>query len=167
MDTFLAIASKRDTRSYADEPVPEEVATRILDAGRLAGSARNRQPWRFLIIESPALREQLADTAFAPDNIRGARLLVAIAGTGAGIDVGRCVQNMLLAAWNDGIVSCPNGLEDPERASDLLRLAGDEKVAIVLSFGYPLTRRPPERRPIEEWSARADRKTLDELVERL
>lgn len=44
MDTLLAIASKRDTRSYANRPVPEEVERRILDAGRLSGSARNRQP---------------------------------------------------------------------------------------------------------------------------
>jgi nitroreductase len=44
MDTFLAIASKRDTRRYSDRPVPDDVQRRILDAGRLAGSAKNRQP---------------------------------------------------------------------------------------------------------------------------
>jgi hypothetical protein len=44
VDTFLAIASKRDTRRYADEVIPEEVVERILNAGRMAGSARNRQP---------------------------------------------------------------------------------------------------------------------------
>lgn len=47
MDTFLAIASKRDTRRYAERPIPEEAVGRILEAGRVAGSARNRQPWRF------------------------------------------------------------------------------------------------------------------------
>ena len=44
VDAFLAIASKRDTRRYADRPVPEEVVQRVLQAGRVAGSARNRQP---------------------------------------------------------------------------------------------------------------------------
>jgi len=48
MDTFLAIASKRDQREYADREIPEEVVRRILDAGRIAGSAKNRQPWRFM-----------------------------------------------------------------------------------------------------------------------
>jgi len=49
VDTFLAIASKRDTRRYADQAVPEEVLRRILEAGRVSGSARNRQPWRFTV----------------------------------------------------------------------------------------------------------------------
>ena len=44
MDTFLAIASKRDTRGYAERPIPDDVVEQILDAGRVAGSARNRQP---------------------------------------------------------------------------------------------------------------------------
>jgi nitroreductase len=167
VDTYLAIASKRDTRRYADEELPEDVVHRILDAGRLAGSARNRQPWRFLIVETPELRDQLAETVYEPDNVRGAALTVAIASRSSSLDVGRCVQNMMLAAWNDGVVSCPNGLADQERADTLLGLGEDDKVAILLTFGYPLTRRPPERRPVEEWSARADRKPLEELVARL
>jgi nitroreductase len=44
MDTFLAVTSKRDTRRYADSPIPNGVERRILEAGRLSGSARNRQP---------------------------------------------------------------------------------------------------------------------------
>lgn len=166
MDTFLAITSKRDTRRYADRPIPEDVAERILDAGRLAGSARNRQPWRFLVVESAERREQLAAAVYAPDNVRGARLVVAIVGS-SGLDGGRCMQNMMLAAWNDGVVSCPNGIADTERAREALGLGEDEPVAVVLTFGYPERERDPERRSPEEWSARADRKPLDELVERL
>jgi nitroreductase len=44
MDTWLAVASRREVREYADRELPGEVVRRILDAGRLAGSARNRQP---------------------------------------------------------------------------------------------------------------------------
>jgi nitroreductase len=44
MDTFLAVASRGETREYADRSIPDEITQRILDAGRLAGSARNRQP---------------------------------------------------------------------------------------------------------------------------
>ena len=47
MDTFLAIVSKRDTRRYSERPIPDDIVHRILEAGRLAGSAKNRQPWRF------------------------------------------------------------------------------------------------------------------------
>lgn len=164
MDTFLAIASKRDTRSYAPRPIPEEVTPRILDAGRLAGSALNRQPWRFLVVEDPARRETLAQAVYEPGNVRGAQLVVAIVGSRP-FDIGRCAQNMMLAAWNEGVASCPNGLADPDLAKEALGL--DEPPAIVLTFGYPARHPGPETRPAEEWSARARRRPLDELVERL
>ena len=164
MDTFLAIASRRETRDYSDRPVPDDVAQRILDAGRLAGSARNRQPWRFLVVEGDSARERLADAVYEPANIRGARLIVAIVGR-SGLDTGRCAQNMLLAAWNAGVGSCPNGLKDTVAAQQALGLDADDEIAIVLTFGYPARERDPESRTPEEWSARANRKSLDELVE--
>jgi nitroreductase len=165
VDTWLAIASRRETRDYADRTLPDAVVRTILDAGRLAGSAKNRQPWRFLLVESEAVRERLAEAVFEPGNIRGARLVVAIVGRSS-LDTGRCAQNMLLAAWNAGVGSCPNGQKDPEAARAALGLA-DEEIATVLTFGYPARERHPERRTPEEWSARADRKPLDELVDRV
>jgi len=164
VDTFLAIASKRDTRRYADTPVPEDVVTRILDAGRVTGSAQNRQPWRFLVVEDAERREQLAEAVYEPGNIRGAQLVVAIAGSRP-LDIGRCAQNMMLAAWNDGVASCPNGIADADTAKEALGL--DEPPVIVLSFGYPARHPGAERRSAEEWSARANRRPLDETVERL
>jgi len=166
VDTWLAIASRRETREYADRPISEEVVRTILDAGRLAGSGKNRQPWRFLRVESESARERLAEAVFAPENVRGARLVVAIIGRSS-LDTGRCAQNMLLAAWNAGVGSCPNGQKDPEAARTALGLGADDEIAIVLTFGYPVREREPERRSPEEWSARADRKPLDELVERI
>src|SRR5262244_3212066 len=111
MDVRLAVASRREVRHYAPEPLPDEVVTRILDAGRLAGSARNRQPWRFVIVEDDDRRARLAEAVYEPTNVRGARLVVAIVGR-SGLDAGRCAQNMLLSAWNEGVGSCPNGLTD-------------------------------------------------------
>jgi nitroreductase len=160
VDARLAIASKRDVREYAETPVPEDVVTRILDAGRLAGSSRNTQRWEFVVVE--AAREQLADAVYRPGNVRGGTLVVAIVGEAGGIDVGRCAQNMMLAAWNDGVVSCPNGIKDPEAAA---KICGGE-VKAVLSFGYPAKPRDPESRPADEWSAKANRKPLDEIVRR-
>jgi nitroreductase len=166
VDTWLAIASRRETREYADRPISEEVVRTILDAGRLAGSGQNRQPWRFLRVESESARERLAEAVFAPENVRGARLVVAIIGRSS-FDTGRCAQNMLLAAWNAGVGSCPNGQKDPEAVRAALGLGADDEIAIVLTFGYPVREREPERHPPEEWSARADRKPLDELVARI
>jgi nitroreductase len=158
MDVYLAIASKRDERAYAETPLPDEVVTRILDAGRLAGSALNRQEWEFVVV---ADQDALAEAVFAPQNVRTAALVVAIVGTRA-FDLGRCAQNMMLAAWNDGVVSCPNGVKDADEAA---RLAGG-RVGVILSFGYPARPRDPESRGAQEWSARAKRKPLDELVHR-
>jgi nitroreductase len=166
VDTFLAIASRREVRDYADRPVPEPVLRRILDAGRLAGSARNVQPWRFVVVEPQELRDRLAETVYAPDNVRGAAVAVAIVGRNS-IDTGRCAQNMLLAAWNEGVGGVPNGMPDPTRTAEVLGLGPDEAPAIVLTFGYPARERDPSRRFANEWSERADRKSLDELVERL
>lgn len=166
METWPAIASRRETRDYADRPIPDEVARRILDAGRLAGSARNRQPWRFIVAESDAARQQLADAVYEPTNVRGAKLVVAIVGR-SGLDAGRCAQNMLLAAWDAGVGSCPNGLSDSEAAREALGLSADDEIAIVLTFGYPARERDPARHTPDEWSARANRKPLDDLVSRI
>jgi nitroreductase len=166
VDTLLAIASRRETRRYSERPIPDDVRRRILDAGRLAGSAKNRQPWRFLVVESPERRSTLADAVYEPGNVRGAQLVVAVLAK-ASLDTGRCVQNMLLAAWNAGVGSCPNGLADDAKAHDALGLDHDEQIAIVLTFGYPARERDPSRHTPDEWSARANRKPLDDLVSRV
>lgn len=161
MDAYLAIASKRDQRDYADTPIPEDVVRRILDAGRLSGSSQNSQKWEFVIVE--AVKKQLAETVYAPTNVLGAALVIAICGEVRPLDVGRCAQNMMLSAWGDGVTSCPNGLRDPEAAAEL---CGAE-VKLVLTFGYPARPRSPESRRAEEWSARANRRPLEELVRRV
>jgi nitroreductase len=169
VDTYLAVASKRDWRRYADRPIPDEVTTRILDAGRLAGSAVNKQPWTFVVVADEGRRNRLAETVYAGDNIRGAALVVAIATPGGrnGMDVGRAAQNMMLVAWNDGVVSVPNGMPDAAATAAALGLEGDLQPAIVLSFGYPARPIDPESKSAEEWSREANRKPLDEVVKRV
>ncbi len=84
MDAYLAVASKRDQREYAERPVPEDAVRRILDAGRIAGSAKNRQPWRFLVLGDRGLVERVAETVYAPPNLLGAPLVIAIVVSGKG-----------------------------------------------------------------------------------
>jgi len=170
MDVWLAITSRREVREYSNRASPGDAELRILEAGRISGSSKNRQPWRFLVVESPQLRERVAGCVYAPDNVRGAALVIAIALSGKGptsFDAGRAAQNMMLTAWNDGIGACPNGIADGEALSSALGLTEDEQTATVLSFGYPARPRDPARHSPEEWLARADRKPLDDVVERL
>src|SRR5919197_2964129 len=167
MDTFLVVASKRDQRSYSDRAIPTDLQRRILEAGRIAGSAVNRQPRRFVVIEDTGLRDQIAETVYAPQNLRGAKLVVAIVVTGSpGFDAGRAAQNMMLAAWNEGVTSCPNGMPDADRTGEVLGLGDEEHVINILSFGYPARPRAADDRPAEEWLSRAKRKSFDEVVER-
>jgi nitroreductase len=158
---YLSIASKRDQRDYADRPIPDDVVHRILDAGRLSGSSQNKQQWEFVVVEGK--QQGLAETVWEPHNVLGAKLVVAVCGEAKGFDVGRCAQNMMLAAWGDGVTSCPNGLRDPEGAAAIC----GAPVKTVLTFGYPARPRNPESRPAEEWSRRANRKPLEELVRRV
>ncbi|HEY2371108.1 MAG TPA: nitroreductase family protein [Gaiellaceae bacterium] len=158
MDTYLAIASRREVRSYSDRPLPDDVVHRILDAGRLSGSSQNKQLWEFVIVSE---KGALAEAVYAPENVRNAQLVVAIAGEAGAFDVGRAAQNMLLAAWNEGVGASPNGIKDPDRAAELV---GGGPVKMILSFGYPEKPRDPHSRTAEEWSARANRKPFDEVV---
>lgn len=170
MDTFLAIASRRDERQTLPDPLSGEIVERILDAGRLAGSASNRQPWTFVIPATRARIDALADAVYVPENVRTAGLVVAVLVAGKGpttFDAGRAAQSMLLVAWNDGVVSCPNGIADQNAARAATAAGDDEVVTIVLSFGHPVRPRDPADRSAAEWSARANRKPLTDVVRHL
>jgi nitroreductase len=168
MDAFLAVASKREVRAYDDRPIEPDVERRILEAGRVAGSSKNRQARRFVVVRSEALARQVADAVYASDNVLGAALVVAIVVGRKGptsFDAGRAAQNMMLAASNDGVGSCPNGVADAAALQAALGHDDDEQVATVLTFGYPVKPRDPSRLPAEEWIARADRRPYEDVVE--
>ena len=166
MDTYLAVASKRDWRSYADRPVPEDVQRRILDGGRLSGSSQNKQPWTFVVVESDDVKDRLAGLVYADVNVRTCAFAVAIATEGGKypFDVGRAMQNMMLVAWNEGVASCPNGMPDAAAAAAALGLEDGLLPLNIPTFGYPKRPLDPESKSAEEWSAEANRKPLDELV---
>jgi nitroreductase len=108
-----------------------------------------------------------AKCVFVPTNVSTAALAVAIvigARGPAGFDAARAAQNMMLAAWNDGVGSCPNGVSEPDELARLLELHDPERVATIASFGYPAREVDPARRSPEEWIAAADRKPFDEIV---
>jgi nitroreductase len=168
MDAYLAVVSRREVRAYDDRPIPDDARLRILEAGRLAGSSRNRQNRRFVVLDDADLIARAAGAVFNPANLAAARLAVAVVVGGRGpvaFDAGRAAQNMMLAAWNDGIGSCPNGVADAALLADLLGHGADEEVTIVLGFGYPALPRDPQSRSADEWIAAADRRPFADVVE--
>jgi nitroreductase len=168
VDTYLAIASRREVREYDSRSLPEDAVRRILDAGRVAGSSRNRQARRFVVLRDRAVVERAAEGVYNAENLLGAALVVAVVVGGKGpvtFDAGRAAQNMMLAAWNEGIGSCPNGVADRERLRDAIGHGADEQAAIVLTFGYPARPANPERRSASQWIERANRLPFEDVVE--
>lgn len=165
MDAYLDIISVRVVREYADRPIPEESVRRVLQAGRATGSSVNRQEWTFYVLRDPEARARLADAVYAPTNITGCQVVIAVTTTARSLfDAGRCVQNMVLAAWADGIGTCPNGVRDAEGARSILRVPAGETITTILSLGYPLHPRTPNETDVDGILERIKRKPLDELT---
>lgn len=155
MDAYTCIRSKRDTRAYEDRAIAPQSLHRVLQAGRMAGSSKNSQPCRFVVLEERGAKERLAACGHFAGHITSAPVVIAIVvpGPGHDFDVGRCAQNMMLAAWSEGIASCPVSMHDAECARRVLGLPEGHRVAIAIALGHPGAGRSRDKRrrtPLEE-----------------
>src|SRR4029453_5900286 len=108
MDTYRALVDKRDQRAFLNQPIPDEVLRRILQAGRMTGSSKNVEPNRFVVVrDRPLVAALAAPSAYAHWLVRAAVVIVLVQTRAHAFDAGRCAQNLMLAAWNDGIGSRP------------------------------------------------------------
>lgn len=157
MDAYKAIVTKRDTRAYTKEPIPEEVLMRVLNAGRMAGSAKNRQPVRFVLILDKANMSEIASCGDFSQPLEGATAAIAVclAPNESEFDAGRAAQNIMLAAWNEGLASCPCRIHHVECGREKLGLPEGWYVPIVIALGYPDPAVPMShgrpRKPLEEY----------------
>ena len=137
MDAYTSIRTKRDSRSYKEDAIPEDALDRILQAGRMAGSAKNTQPWGFVALRDAQAKRELAACGKFAEHVPSAPLVVAVVLTpgGGDFDAGRAAQNMMLAAWAEGITSCPVAMHDRECAARALGLPDEHRVAMVIAFG--------------------------------
>ena len=168
MDAYEAIIKKRDRREYDGRPIPEDVMRRILQAGRMAGSSSDSQPLRFIVMREQAAKDRLAPAGPGTAPLVNAPLgiVVCLKRGSRDFDVGRAAQNMMLAAWNEGIGSTPNGLADRDAARAAVDLDAETDIATVLSFGYPARIRDPGARSAADWSAAANRRPIEDVVRR-
>ncbi|MDP9238392.1 MAG: nitroreductase family protein [Chloroflexota bacterium] len=141
MDTYKTIVSKRDTRSFLDKSLPEDTLRRILQAGRMAGSSKNVQPCRFIVVDDLQVKEAIAKCGDFAAWIPTAPLVIAIAvsaqSTRGEYDAGRASQNMMVAGWAEGISSCPVSMHHADCARAAVGVPEDFHISIVLAFGYP------------------------------
>ena len=153
METYRTILAKRDTRRYSPDAIPEETLAKILQAGRMAGSARAAEPVRLIAIRGHEQKVALAGCGRSTDHLITAPVIVAIVlvpefgVVGAPFtlfrgpfDAGRAAQNMMLAAWESGVSSCPASMHDAEAAAVVLGLPEGHHVINVIAFGIPEVR---------------------------
>jgi nitroreductase len=161
MDVYEAIVNKRDTRSFSPDPVSDEDLQRILQAGRMAGSAKNQQLNRIVVVTDPDDRAQLAQSGKFADWVAGAPVVLVIVVPkegGKAFDIGRMAQNMMVAAHGVGLASCPVTFHHEDRVRELLGIPDDREASMGLGLGHPA--------PPEEKKESSPRIPLDELVDR-
>ncbi|MFH1360359.1 MAG: nitroreductase family protein [Candidatus Omnitrophota bacterium] len=156
---FLDLVNKRRScRNYSSQPVEREKIKRCLEAARLAPSACNSQPWRFIVVQDPALKDQLADAAFSGvykmnGFAKKALVLVVViresskyaaklAGSFRGItysliDLGIVCEHFILQAAEEDLGTCWIGWFYTKGIRKVLNLSRRDKIDIIISMGYP------------------------------
>ncbi len=141
MDVFEAIRTMLAIRRYQDKPVPEATVRRIVEAGRLTGSAKNLQPWHFVVVQDRETLRRLGALAGTGPYVAQAPLAIVVAVDKtpfAVSDASRAIQSMLLAAWADGVGSNWVGFGGLAEVKALLAIPAQLELLAILPFGYPV-----------------------------
>lgn len=171
MEQFLDLVSKRrSVRSYRSQDVPRDVVEVCIEASRLAPSACNAQPWRFIAADDPAIVEELRTAAHhrgMNSFIRNVPVIISVFSTGGNIpsslggrvkkipyhyiDIGIAVEHLCLAAAEQGLGSCIIGWFDSRRVKQVLKAPAGMKPVLLVSLGYPKEEksREKQRKPLE------------------
>ena len=164
MEVYEAIKKRRSIRAYEDKPVPEDVLRRVLDAARLAPSARNRQEWRFVAVRDVDKRKRLVEAANGQKFVGEAPVVLAFCATedkdvmscgqkAGSIDLSIAMSYVTLAAVSEGLGTCWLGAYSEDKVKRVLGVPAAAKVVAMSPLGYPA----------EEPKARS-RKGFDEVV---
>ncbi|MGA8460800.1 MAG: nitroreductase family protein [Streptosporangiaceae bacterium] len=162
MQTWEAITSRRNVRSFADRPIPAADLDRILEAGRRSPSSQNWQPWDFVLVTDRAQLTELAKVWRGAGHVAHSAATIVVVGPAADnpfrraqLDLGQATMQMMLAAADLGIGSCHAGIADLPRVRELLGIPDDRDWALLISLGYPADRpltpiKNPDRRPFDD-----------------
>jgi len=157
MSLLDLILSRRSIRRYENKDISEEVLQQILETGRQAPSAANRQPIHFVVVNDHDTLKILCDTLFsrfvkyAPVAIVGcADIKSLLTGKWAIVDTTIAMQNMVIAAWTLGIGSCWIGACDEEKVKELLKIPDKWKVVALVTLGYPAEQPKPRKKKVFE-----------------
>ena len=160
MDLLPEIAQRVSVRDFTDEPVEKDAVERILEAGRLAPSAKNRQAWRFIAIQDADLREKMESACFGQEYVGAAPLIITLCTTNIEyrmpngqlsypIDLGIAASFMSLQAVREGLGTCLITTFDEADVKALLSVPFSMRVVTLLLVGHPgSTPEKPSRLPL-------------------
>jgi len=149
MDIYKAIRTRKSVRSFLDRDIEEDKLQRILEAVRLAPSAKNLQEWRFVVVRDRHKREQLAQAAYNQTFVGEAPVVIACCAETDKyvmrcglecypIDVAIAVDHLTLAAVSEGLGTCWIGSFEGEKVKQILGIPQEIIVVAMLPLGYPL-----------------------------
>jgi len=164
METWEAIRSRRNVRSFDDRPLPEDHLGEILEAGRRSPSSQNWQPWDFVVVTDRERLGRLAQTWRGAGHVAHSAATVVLVASPPQqerrrgtlyYDLGQATMSIMLAAAGLGIGSCHSSVGDQDLAREVLGLPPDKFCAYMISLGYPADRplsliRRPDRRPLDD-----------------
>jgi nitroreductase len=163
MDVWEAIRSRRNVRRFTAEPIPPGDLDRILEAARRTPSARNRQPWDFVVVTDRGRLEALAGVWRGAWHVAGAAAAIMVVLPDAvegspqwrDYDAGQATMSILVAATGLGIGCGHAAVSDQGMAREILGIPEGHTCAALLSLGYPADRplapiKRPNRRPFDE-----------------
>jgi len=141
MDTFECLTTKLEIREFSAQLVQSEVRLEVLEAARLTGTGLNTQHWRFILVENKDNLKKLAHDSTSGSWVAGANFAIIVLTNPKYnfhlIDAGRVIQNMQLAAWNQGVGSgLFTGIKEAELRNDF-GIPQDLSPTVVVGFGYP------------------------------
>lgn len=142
MDVFEAMRSRRSIRKFKPVPVPEDKLAQVLEAGRIAPSAGNRQPWKYIVVRDDATRKKLVPACRNQAFVGEAGVVIVACAPDESlrwhpVDIGISVDHMTLAAHALGLGSCWIGAFDPDQVKAILGIPAEVKVVCILPVGVP------------------------------
>ncbi len=148
MELKEIIEKRESVRNYEDRVVPKEKLERILDAARLAPSASNRQPWKFIVVTEKKRRQELAEAANGQTFVGQAAIIIIAVATrpehimscgvaSHPVDLAIAVDHMTLAAVDEGLGTCWIGAFSQDKVKKLLNIPEEYRVVTLLPLGFP------------------------------
>jgi nitroreductase len=168
METWDAITARRNVREFSDRAIDDSDLDRVLEAGRIAPSSQNNQPWDFVVVTDRDMLGELAKVWRGGGHIANAAAAIAMVIPDEDeprvrernrFDIGQATMQMMITAADRGIGSGHSAIGDQDMARSVLGVPNDKLVAFVMDLGYPADR------PLSP-GTRLKRRSFDEVVHR-